>query len=285
MTLRLLILSLLLAAQVNAQGGLVIGRNTPGATMPLTLNALRAYVPFVLTNQSNARGTSVKADFQIDLQDSADIQKTYWYNLGGLYATVPDANASPLKRPQDSLLNGPDVTSQLYTSFLASHPVILPIHRGGAGICNYASSYFNYSPSGVHNADGILQAGLSFVTDTTNGVVVIFSGENEAETPNGDTCNTNFHTYLVQEINDLRAAAGKDMFVVVMKVHQYPAAINAIQVQNEQELACQIVGNCVTINTDGLTSSVHFDAADYVYLTGLIAEQWRQYIIKPKLSP
>ncbi len=239
----------------------------------------------VFSNQSNARGTSVVGDYPTNMQGASNYLLEYKHATNELVAVQAGVNNSYITRAQDTALTGPGVVIQKYLSYLNRNLFIVPLHRGGAGLNPYSSSYFNHSEVGGQGARAILQSALEFSEDDTT-FLVIFSGENESE-PSGAVTTEVFQGLLEQEIADFRDAcvevkgAGHKVCVVIMGVHDYAAATNASAIRAAQQAVAAADECAEYIDTNYLSqTSVHFTYNDYVSLTKKIAAAIRRMKFK-----
>lgn len=274
-----------MATSANGQSTLAITTKSTGGNVHITRTALTLSTLVSIVNQSNGDGRITYDSIPPELRDS-QVLKTYWYAGNSLKRAIAGRNPSYLRRQQDSLATGVEVVLGRMLQAINKNIIFVKKTRGGAGICDTVSSYFNFKTNSPQAADEVLIAALAFVQDTHRVVMVPFCGENEAEDiTNSNFCAINFQTWLTTEIRDFRARCGKPVRVVVPRVHSYPAAVNAATVQAAQISTCAAVGNATSFSTEGLQpGSVHFEYWAYTQIAKKLFDEIYQSMKRPVIK-
>ncbi len=235
----------------------------------------------VISNQSNGRGTSLVTDFPLNLQSASNYLREYDFATNTLQFVQAGINRSGLQRASDAGLTGPNVCLINELAYLNKNLILVNMTRGGSGIYPYSSSFFNFATLGSNFARDILQQALAFSNDNCT-FHIIFSGENESELDNGDPGILGYEGALIQEILDFRNAVreikgeGHIINTIVMGVHQYAEAIQALTIQAAQKNVARNISNCVYIDTDFVNQvGVHFTVDKYIPIVKKIADAMR----------
>lgn len=276
---------LLLTSLCLGQSTLAVTTKSTGGGVHITRTVPTLRVPIVITNQSNGDGRITYDSIPVALRDSQVI-KTYWHDTGLLKKQIAGRNPSFLRRTQDSLSTGVELALSQRLLAINKNIFFIKITRGGAGICDTVSSYFNFKTTSAQAADNVMIAALSFAQDTHRLIMIPFCGENEAEdVTNSSFCAVNFQTWLTTEIRDFRARCGKPVRVVIPRVHSYAAAVNATTVQNAQIATAAAVGNATSFSTEGLQpGSVHFEYWAYTQIADDLFDDIYQTMKKPVIK-